>query len=85
MQLPAAGGAGESAGQGEQRAPQGLGHDEFVAHAEPEGGDPTQQVVGERDEHQPGGVGEKAARGMVVEPAPCLASRMASSTTAWRR
>jgi hypothetical protein len=68
VQRPPARRAGEPAGQGEQSAAQGLGDDLFVAGAQPEDGNPAQQVVGEGDEHQPGGIGEEPAGGVVAQP-----------------
>src|SRR4029450_12843253 len=65
VQPPSPGGAGEPAGQCQQGAPQGLGDDLLVAGAEPQGGGPAQQVVGQGGGQQPGGVGGEVAGGQV--------------------
>ena len=66
MERPAAGGAGEPAGKGEQSAPQRpCASRPLAGEAEQLG--PAEQVVGEAGDHCPGGVGVEAAGGEVRE------------------
>jgi hypothetical protein len=59
----------------QQAAAQGLGDQQVVA-AEPDGGDPAQQVVGQGGDDQPGRVGQEDTGGQWRSPAPSLRSRM---------
>src|SRR5207344_3578280 len=70
VQDQAAGGAGDAAGQGQQGAAQRLGHHQLLSCAQPDGGNPAQQVVGQGGRQQPGGVGGELARGAVPQPDP---------------
>ena len=70
---PAAGGVGETAGQGEQPAAEGS-RPAWPAVGEPEQLGPAAQVVGEAGDHRPGGVSVEAAGGEVPE---CLVDQVA--------
>jgi hypothetical protein len=85
VQDQAAGGAGQPAGYGEQGAAQGLGHHQLTADAQPDGGDPAQQVVGQGGDQQPGGVGAELARGAVAQADAGFEVADAQLTVAWRR
>jgi hypothetical protein len=61
---------GQPAEQGEQGATQGLGHHQLLTGAQPDCGDPAQQVVGQGGHHQPGGVGAEPARRAVPQAHP---------------
>ena len=66
VQRPAAGAAGQAAGQREQPAADGArGADGVAGQAEHAG--PAQQVVRERGDHRPGGVGGEVPGGEVRE------------------
>jgi len=72
VQPPAPRGAGEPPGQVEQGSPQCLGHGLLVTDAEPDGGGPAQQVVGQGSSQQPGRVGVELAGGQMGQAGACL-------------
>lgn len=62
----ASGGTGESCGHGQEAPSEGLGDDWAVGDGAKVSG-PTQQVVRECDQHQPGGVGLEDSGGALGE------------------
>ncbi len=85
MQHQPAGRAGQPTGQGQQGPGQRLGRHQFPAGAQPDGGDPAQQVVARVAIRSQAALAANLPEGQCRSPTPALRSRIASSTVAWRR
>ena len=83
MQSEAARRAGDPSHQSEDPPPEGLGDHGPLAQTNPRR--PAGQVMRHHLDRQPGAVGGEAPDGMWFSPTPYLRSRMAFSTSAWRR
>ena len=84
MQGEAACRAGEPSGQGEDPSSEGLGGHDLLTQAD--AGRPARRPgYAPSPEPEPGAVGGKTAGRHVVQPDADLRSRMAFSTSAWRR
>ena len=83
MQSEAARRAGDPSHQSEDPPPEGLGDHGPLAQTNPRR--PAGQVMRHHLDRQPGAVGGEAPRRHVFSPTPYLRSRMAFSTSAWRR
>ena len=83
MQSEAARRAGDPSHQSEDPPPEGLGDHGPLAQTNPRR--PAGQVMRHHLARQPGAVAAKRPDGMWFSPTPYLRSRMAFSTSAWRR